>query len=208
MLLLFCFFFKKKKQGRWGGADPAGSAGPARTPAHQELHQREEAGVRVGDRARPSTYCSHPCPLLPPRVVTPVWAVGGGEGLAARPHTHRQPVGPRQPQPRNQGGTGGSFLCAPKRGHPQRPQAGTEGRSPGCTGAGFRSPGFGGVPKTSPGVKGLPVGGAQGPGRLHPRDELRSPRPSWWVRAAWGKVAVLAGLVWTLRLWVRVELQV
>lgn len=32
----------------------------------------------------------------------------GGTGCLPRPH--HQPVGPRQPQPRNQGGTGASFL--------------------------------------------------------------------------------------------------
>ena len=146
--------------------------GPVQTPARQEVHRREEVlpAVQVGDRARPSTRCSgqlclhhsHPCPLVPPRVVTPAWAAGGGEGQAACP-PYRQPVGPRQAQPRNQGGTGASFLCASRRGCCQRPQGGHRGRIPRCSGAGFRSPGFGGNLKSIPGVKGLPVGGARGP---------------------------------------------
>ena len=141
LLLLFCFFFFLKKKERYNHSDPAGSVGPVQTPARQEVHRREEVlpAVQVGDRARPSTRCSghlclhhsHPCPLVPPRVVTPAWAAGGGEGQAACP-PYRQPVGPRQAQPRNQGGTGASFLCASRRGCCQRPQAGTEGGSPGA----------------------------------------------------------------------------
>lgn len=87
--------------------------GPVQTPAHQEIPRREEVvpAVQVGDRARPSARCSgqlclhrsHPCPLVPLRVVTPAWAARGGEGLAACPPPIASQWGPGSLSPGTKG---------------------------------------------------------------------------------------------------------
>lgn len=137
VIILLFFFFKKKgtttvtQQAPWALRRPQ----PARRfigGKRCSLLSRWGTGPGLLHAALAScAYTTHTRAHLCPRE----WSLRPGQPGVGRdrlPAPYRQPVGPRQAQPRNQGGTGASFLCAPRRGCCQRPQAGTEGGSPGA----------------------------------------------------------------------------